>query len=325
MAAGSKSLVNGVWTDNGLLARDAQGRFLRATTPFRNWITPDGSPGPSGIGGYAPERGRYLLYVSLACPWAHRTLIYRAIKGLAPFIDVAVTHWTLGEDGWTFAPGEGVTSDPLFGARFLREVYVGVKPDVTGRVSVPLLVDKKTRTAVSNESAEIIRMMNSAFDGVGATSGDYYPEALRAEIDALNQRIYDTVNNGVYKCGFAGTQAAYDEAVAELFATLDELEKRLATRRFLIGDTPTEADWRLLPTLLRFDAVYVGLFKCNVRRIADYPKLFAYLKTLARWPGVAATVNFGHIKRHYYGLTFVNPLGIVPAGPQSIDEILSVS
>jgi len=322
MAAGMKSLVNGVWTDNGNVARDEQGRFLRPATPFHNWITPDGAPGPTGIGGFTPERGRYLLYVSLACPWAHRTLIYRAIKSLAPFIDVAVTHWALGEDGWTFAPGEGVTPDPLFGARFLRDVYVAVKPDVTGRVTVPLLIDKKTRTAVSNESAEIIRMMNSAFDAAGATPGDYYPEALRPEIDALNKRVYDTVNNGVYKAGFAGTQLAYDEAVAARFATLDALEERLATRRFLVGDAPTEADWRLLPTLLRFDAVYVGLFKCNVRRIADYPKLSAYLKTLARWPGVAATVDFGHIKRHYYGLRFINPLGIVPAGPRSIDDIL---
>ena len=322
MAAVTRTLVNGIWTERADFARDAEGRFLRAQTPFRNWITPDGSPGPSGVGGYTPERGRYVLYVSFACPWAHRTLITRAIKGLAPFVDVAVTHWALADDGWTFTPGEGVTSDPLFGAMFLRDVYVAVKPDVTGRVSVPLLVDKKTRTAVSNESAEIIRMMNSAFDGVGATPGDYYPQALREEIDALNARIYETVNNGVYRCGFAGTQFAYDEAVEALFATLDMLEERLETRRFLFGDAPTEADWRLLPTLLRFDAVYVGLFKCNVRRIADYARLTAYLKTLARWPGVPATVNFTHIKRHYYGLRPVNPLGVVPAGPQSIQDIL---
>ena len=322
MAAVTGKLVGGVWTMASDIARDAHGRFQRAVTPFRNWITPDGAPGPSGVGGYAPERGRYLLYVSLACPWAHRTLIYRAIKGLAPFIDVAVVHWKLGEDGWTFAPGAGVTPDPFFGAQFLRDVYVGVQPDVTGRVSVPLLIDKKTRTAVSNESAEIIRMMNSAFDAVGAAPGDYYPAPLRAEIDALNARIYDAVNNGVYKCGFAGAQSAYDEAVAALFETLDDLEARLGTRRFLLGDAPTEADWRLLPTLLRFDAVYVGLFKCNVRRIADYPRLHGYLKTLARWPGVAATIDFGHIKRHYYGLTPLNPLGIVPRGPESIGDIL---
>ncbi len=311
-----KLLVDGHWRIDGEVARDADGRFLRPATQFRNWVTPDGAPGPSGEGGFKAEAGRYHLYVSLACPWAHRTLIFRALKGLEPIISVSVVHWFWGDDGWTFQPGPQVTGDPVFGAGKMYEVYAAARPDYTGRVSVPLLIDRLTKTAVSNESSEIIRMFNSAFDGVGAKPGDYYPGADRAQIDALNARIYETVNNGVYKTGFAGTQSAYEEAAKALFAALDFLETRLADRRFLLGDEPTEADWRLFPTLLRFDPVYVGLFKCNVRRIADYPRLEAYLERLARWPGVAATIDFRHIKGHYYeSLRMVNPNGIVPLGP----------
>ncbi|WP_461308180.1 glutathione S-transferase family protein, partial [Albidovulum sp.] len=277
---------------------------------------PDGAPGPTGTGGFAAEPGRYHLYVSLACPWAHRTLIFRRLKGLETMISLSVVHWHMGEQGWTFAAGEGVIPDSVNGARFLHEVYTRAAPDYSGRVTVPVLWDRRTATIVSNESAEIIRMFNSAFDAVGAAQGDYYPQELRPEIDALNARIYDSVNNGVYKAGFATTQAAYEEAVQPLFATLDWLEARLATRRYLTGGTLTEADWRLFTTLIRFDPVYVGHFKCNLRRIADYPNLSGYLRDLYQRPGIAGTVDLHHIKHHYYGShRSINPTGIVPAGP----------
>ena len=310
-------LIDGRWHDRWYETKESGGRFIRQESAFRNWVTADGSPGPSGRGGFKAEAGRYLLYVSLACPWAHRTLIFRQLKGLADLIDVSVVHWLMAEQGWTFAEGEGVVPDPIGGARHLHEVYTRAEPSYSGRVTVPVLWDRKTGTIVNNESSEIIRMLNSAFDGVGAKVGDYYPQALRAEIDALNERIYATVNNGVYRAGFATTQAAYEEGVLPLFETLDWLEERLATRRYLTGETATEADWRLFTTLIRFDAVYVGHFKCNIRRIADYPRLSAYLRALLEFEGVRGTVNLGHIKRHYYqSHRTLNPSGIVPVGPE---------
>ena len=319
-------LINGEWQvdgkfpperADGKFPTDSVGRFVRPDTIFRNWITPDGTAGPTGVDGFRAEPGRYHLYVSLACPWAHRTLIFRKLKGLEGMIGVSVVNWHMGANGWTFAPGPGVIPDSVNGVTCLYELYTRSKGDYSGRVSVPVLWDKQSGRIVSNESSEIIRMFNSAFDGVGAKPGDFYPAELRAEIDALNARIYATVNNGVYRCGFASTQAAYEEAAAALFATLDDLEARLSTRRFLCGDVLTEADWRLFVTLLRFDAVYVGLFKCNLRRIEDYPHLQRYLLELLRWPGVAETVDMFHIKHHYYeSLKFINPTGIVPAGPK---------
>jgi putative glutathione S-transferase len=252
----------------------------------------------------------------LACPWAHRTLIFRALKGLEDMIDVSVVNWFMGKDGWTFAPGDGATPDHLYGSDFLYQIYTKADATFSGRVTVPILWDKAQGTIVSNESAEIIRMLNSAFDGVGAKPGDYYPEPLRAEIDAINTRIYDTVNNGVYKAGFATTQDAYEEAFVPLFDTLDWLEERLSTRRYLMGDTQTEADWRLFTTLVRFDPVYVGHFKCNLRRIADYRNLSGYVRDLYQQPGVAETVDLPYIKKHYYGShTTVNPTSVVPMGP----------
>jgi glutathionyl-hydroquinone reductase len=310
-------LVEGKWrASQGPATTDRNGHFVRNETAFRSWITSDGAPGPSGEGGFRAEPGRYHLYVSYACPWAHRTLIFRKLKGLEGLIDVSVVHWLLGDDGWTFAAGPGVTSDDANHAQFLYEIYLRAQSDYTGRVSVPVLWDRKRGAIVNNESAEIIRMFNSAFDGVGAKPGDYYPSALRGQIDELNSRIYATVNNGVYRCGFASSQGAYDEAVAALFETLDDLERRLATRRFLLGESLTEADWRLFVTLLRFDPVYVGLFKCNLRRIDDYPNLRRYRNELRAWPGIEETVDIFHIKRHYYeSLRSINPNGIVPAGP----------
>jgi putative glutathione S-transferase len=310
-------LIDGVWHDQWYDTKSTGGRFVRQESAFRNWITPDGAPGPTGVGGYKAEPGRYHLYVSLACPWAHRTLILRKLKGLEGMISVSVVHWLMLENGWTFDDGAGVIPDPIFGARYLYEIYARAEPRYTGRVTVPMLWDKATGTIVNNESSEIIRMFNSAFDGCGALPGDYYPEDLRLEIDALNARIYDTVNNGVYKAGFATTQQAYNAAVTKLFETLDFLEERLATRRYLLGDRLTEADWRLFTTLVRFDPVYVGHFKCNLRRIGDYPNLFDYLRHLYQMPGIAETVNMYHIKHHYYqSHRTINPTGIVPLGPE---------
>jgi putative glutathione S-transferase len=308
-------LIDGVWTERDPDPRGG-GRFIRPETDFRNWITPDGRPGPSGHDGFTPATGRYHLYVSLACPWAHRTLIMRALKGLEDIISISVTHWLMVDQGWTFAAGEGVVPDLLFNSRTLHEVYTQAEATYSGRVTVPVLFDRHTQTIVNNESADIIRMFGSAFDQCGARPGDYYPVALREEIDAINARIYDTVNNGVYKCGFATIQAAYEESLAPLFETLDWLEERLATRRFLVGDHLTEADIRLFTTLVRFDAVYVGHFKCNLRRLVDYPNLWAYTRDIYQWPGIAPTVDFTHIKRHYYAShRSINPSGIVAAGP----------
>lgn len=299
-------LVDGAWQDQWYDTKASGGAFQRSESRFRDEI---------GSARFPAVAGRYRLYVSLACPWAHRTLIFRALKGLEGMIPVSVVHWHMAEHGWTFEPGPGVVPDPD-GARYLHEIYTRADPSITSRVTVPILWDTVERTIVSNESAEIIRMFNSAFDDVGAAPGDYYPAALRGEIDALNGRIYDTVNNGVYKAGFATTQAAYEAAVGPLFDSLDWLDRMLAHRRYLCGDAITEADWRLFTTLLRFDAVYVGHFKCNIRRLVDYRNLWGYARDLYAQPGIAATVNFQHIKGHYYmSHPTINPYGIVPVGP----------
>ncbi len=309
-------LVDGVWHDVWYDTKTTEGRFERSASQFRNWITPDGAPGPSGVGGFAAEAGRYHLYVSLACPWAHRTLIFRRLKKLEDLITVSVVDPLMLSKGWEFKNTDGGTDDHLFGAATLAEVYLKADPHYSGRVTVPVLWDKKQNRPVSNESAEIIRMFNSAFDGLTGSRDDYYPALLRPEIDALNETIYDTVNNGVYKAGFATAQDAYEENVEKLFATLDALEERLSTRRYLTGGLLTEADWRLFTTLVRFDAVYVGHFKCNIRRIADYPNLYGYLRELYQIPGIAATVNMHHIKDHYYrSHATINPTGVVPLGP----------
>ena len=300
-------LVEGRWQDQWYDTTTTGGAFQRSESRFREQLGPDGR--------FPAASGRYRLYVSLACPWAHRTLIVRALKGLQAMIPVSVVHWHMGEHGWTFEPGPGVVADPD-GARYLSDVYLRADPAITTRVTVPILWDTQERTIVNNESSEIIRMFNSAFDALGAAPGDYYPATLRPEIDALNDRIYDTVNNGVYKAGFATTQAAYEAAVFPLFDSLDWLEARLAHRRYLCGDTITEADWRLFTTLVRFDAVYVGHFKCNLRRLTDYRNLWGYARDLYAQPGVRETVDFHHIKGHYYmSHPTINPHGIVPAGP----------
>ena len=310
-------LVDGKWHDQWYDTKSTGGRFVRKDSAFRNWITADGSAGPTGEAGFKAEAGRYHLYVSYACPWAHRTLIFRALKGLEDMISVSVVNSFMGENGWTFEEADGVIPDPLFGARFLHEIYTKADPAYSGRVTVPVLWDKKTGAIVSNESSEIIRMLNSAFDGIGATKGDYWPEAHRAEIDELNERIYNTVNNGVYKAGFATTQAAYEEAVVPLFETLDWLEERLSKSRFLLDYGQTEADWRLFTTLIRFDAVYYSHFKCNLHSIESYPNLSNYLRDLYQQSGVAKTVRMDHIKNHYYAShDMINPTRIVPMGPE---------
>lgn len=309
-------LINGVWHDQWYDTAKSGGAFVRQDAAYRNWVTADGAAGPTGTGGFTAEAGRYHLYVSLACPWASRALIYRKLKGLEDMISLSVTHWHMGSDGWTFAAGEGVIPDTVNGAAFMRDVYLRAKPDYTGRVTVPVLWDKQRGTIVSNESSDIIRMFNSAFDGIGARPGDFYPQARREEIDALNARIYPGLNNGVYRAGFATTQQAYDAALAEVFETLDWLEGRLGESRFLLGDAPLECDWRLFTTLVRFDPVYVGHFKCNIRRLVDYPNLWAYTRDLYQWPGIRETVDFTHIKGHYYtSHPAINPTRIVPGGP----------
>jgi len=311
-------LVNGEWKPVWYDTAATGGEFVRDTSKFRNWITPDGSPGPTGEGGFPAESGRYHLYVSYACPWAHRTLIFRALKGLDAHIDESVVHPDMLEDGWEFREDfPGATGDRLFGSRYLRDVYTRANPDISGRVTVPVLWDKKRGAIVSNESSEIIRMFNSAFDGLTGNTDDYWPEEMHDEIEAVNSRIYDTVNNGVYRAGFATTQNAYDSAVTALFDTLDWLEDRLATRRYLMGARITEADLRLLPTLLRFDSVYHLHFKCNRNRIVDFPNLRAYTRELFQLPGVAGTFNLDHIVRHYhYSHETINPHRIIPINPR---------
>jgi putative glutathione S-transferase len=308
-------LINGVWQEQEP-ATTKDGHFERRDSAFRNWITPDGRPGPTGQDGFRAMAGRYHLYVSLACPWAHRTLIMRSLKGLQDIIPISVTHWLMAEHGWTFAAGEGVIADPLYNSRYVYELYARADAEYSGRATVPILWDQHTQTIVNNESADIIRMLGSAFDQVRAKPGDYYAQPLRSDIDTINQRIYDTLNNGVYKAGFATTQAAYEAAVRPLFETLDWLEDRLSQSRFLLGETLTEADIRLFTTLVRFDSVYHGHFKCNIRRVADYKNLWAYTRDMFQLPGVAETVDFGHIKRHYYmSHRRINPTAIVPVGP----------
>ncbi len=309
-------LIDGQWQTQDAMPTGEGGKFERSAAKFRNWITADGAAGPSGEAGFAAASGRYLLYVSHACPWAHRTMIMRKLKGLEAMIDVAVVNWYMGENGWTFEPGPGVVGDPAGGARYMHEIYTRANPSFSGRVTVPVLWDKERGTIVSNESSEIIRMFNGAFDALGAKPVDYYPEALRGEIDTVNARIYETLNNGVYKAGFARSQQAYDAAVVALFETMDWLEQRLATRRYLVGGQITEADWRLFTTLVRFDPVYHGHFKCNRRRLIDYPALWSYARDLYQQPGVAETVDFAHIKNHYYmSQVSVNPSRVVAIGP----------
>jgi putative glutathione S-transferase len=311
-------LVEGVWRDDSFdTERMRDGRFVRRKTRFHHWITPDGSPGPSGEGGFPAESGRYHLYVSLACPWAHRAIIMRQLKGLANVISMSVTSWHMGDEGWTFDKKTGSSGDAVNGAERLSEIYLLADPNYTGRVTVPVLWDKKRRTIVNNESSEIIRMFNAAFDAFSDDRTDYYPADLRLEIDSVNELVYANVNNGVYRAGFATVQEAYEEAFREVFSTLDDLERRLSRHRYVAGARLTEADWRLFPTLVRFDAVYYGHFKCNLRRIVDYPELWNYVRDLYQVAGVAETVNLNHIKRHYYGSHHkINPTGIVPLGPE---------
>ena len=310
-------LVDGKWQDVWYDTEETGGAFVRSETEFRNWITPDGAPGPGGEGGFAAEGGRYHLYVSLACPWAHRTLILRALKGLEDLIPVSVVHAHMLSEGWTFRDDmAGATGDRLFGLPFLRDIYTKAKPDISGRVTVPVLWDTKTDAIVSNESAEIIRMFNSAFDGLTGNDADYYPEDLREEIDRINDRVYDDVNNGVYKAGFATTQDAYEAPVHALFEALDWLEDILSKSRYLTGDRLTEADWRLFTTIVRFDQVYHGHFKCNRRRIVDYPNLWGWARELYQVPGVAGTADMEPIRQHYhYSHDTINPHRIVPIGP----------
>jgi putative glutathione S-transferase len=309
-------LVEGRWQDQWYES-SKDGAFQREQAKRRNWVTADGRPGPSGEGGFKAEAGRYHLYVSLACPWAHRTLIVRKLKGLESLINVSVVSWLMRENGWTFDKQTGSTGDALDGHTFMYQRYLADTPDYTGRVTVPVLWDKKLKRIVSNESSEIIRMFNSAFDELTGNRLDLYPEALRPEINRLNDRIYPAVNNGVYRAGFATSQGAYEEAFDEVFAELDALEKLLSEKRYLSGEYLTEADVRLFTTLIRFDAVYHGHFKCNLRRIADYPSLSNWLREMYQLPGVASTVDFVHIKHHYYAShATINPTGVVPKGPE---------
>ena len=313
-------LVDGQWQDKWYDTSKTGGRFKREDAQFRNWVTADGSAGPTGEDGFRAESGRYHLFVSMACPWAHRTLILRHLKELEPHIGVSVVHPDMLGNGWEYSGPEldsdTPVGDPLYGMQFHHQLYTRAKSDYTGRVTVPVLWDKQRDTMVSNESADIIRMFNSAFNDVTGNTDDYYPTELRSEIDRVNERVYHTVNNGVYKSGFATAQDAYEEAFTDLFDSLDWLDDLLAERRYLAGDRITEADWRLFTTLVRFDAVYVGHFKCNLRRIADYPNLSGYLRELYQLPGIADTTDLVHIKRHYYySHDTINPTRIVPKGP----------
>ncbi|CUX47260.1 putative glutathione S-transferase with thioredoxin-like domain [Agrobacterium deltaense Zutra 3/1] len=319
-------LVDGKWTAewHPVQATDKKGGFVRQTSGFRNWVTPDGSAGPTGEGGFAAEPGRYHLYVALICPWASRTLIGRKLKKLEEVISVSVVEPALSDEGWKFGDYPGSDRDTLNGFTYMHEVYTSADPHYTGRATVPVLWDKKTKTIVNNESADILRMLNSGFGDLADNSLDLYPEALRNEIDALNDRIYPRLNNSVYRTGFATTQVAYEEAFADVFETLQELEKRLASGGpFLFGDLLTETDVRLFVTLVRFDAAYYGLFKCNLRRIADYPALQAYMMRVLTIPGVRDTVNIDHIKRGYYSIKALNPTRIVPVGPDlpGLDDV----
>ena len=310
-------LVDGVWKRGSVSTGDAEGRFVRSDTAFRNWITADGAPGQTGEGGFEAEPGRYHLYVSFACPWAHRTLKFRKLKALEDLVSISVVHPDMLEDGWTFHSSfPGATGDTLFGLPFLRDVYLKTDPKISGKVTVPVLWDKKRETVVSNESAEIIRMFNSAFDHLTGNTEDFWPKGLREAIEPVNRRIYETLNDGVYKSGFACSQKAYDEAVSDLFETVDWLEDRLTRNRYLMGDRITEADWRLAVTLFRFDSVYHTHFKCNRNFIREMPALWGFAREMYQWPGVADTVHFDHIVRHYhFSHESINPHRIVPINP----------
>ncbi|GKW52587.1 glutathione-dependent reductase [Pseudoalteromonas sp. NCCP-2140] len=309
-------LVNGQWQDKWYDTDNNQGEFKREAAQLRNWVTEDGSAGQSGDAGFKAEKDRYHLYVSLACPWAHRTLIFRHLKGLEDYISVSVVSPDMLEHGWTFDKDNHSTGDALFDSEFMHQIYTRNKVDYSGRVTVPVLWDKKTQRIVSNESAEIIRMFNSAFNALTGNERDFYPQSLRSEIDEVNEFVYHNINNGVYRAGFATTQEAYTEAFDDLFAALDKIEQRLTANRYLVGETLTEADWRLFTTLIRFDSVYVGHFKCNLRTIESYPAISNYLRELYQIEGVSKTVDFYHIKRHYYfSHTMINPTQVVPKGP----------
>ena len=304
-------LVDGKWQDKWYDTKKSGGKFERQASKFRNDISSDDSSE------FKAESGRYHLYVSLACPWAHRTLIFRKLKGLENHIDVSIVHPEMLENGWEFKTYPGATGDKLYNADFVHQIYTKAQPSVTTRVTVPVLWDTKTHSIVNNESAEIIRIFNTAFNALTGNTDDYYPKALREEIDSINERVYHDINNGVYKAGFATSQAAYEEAVSSLFNALDWIEARLSKQRYLVGDSITEADWRLFTTLIRFDAVYHGHFKCNKRQIADYPNIFGYMKELYQVNGVRETVNLDHIKRHYYfSHTMINPTQVIPVGPE---------
>ena len=311
-------LVDGKWQDKWYDTDENGGEFKRSETSFRDWVTPDGAPGPNDRKAVKAEAGRFHLYVSLACPWAHRVLIARKLKKLEDVISLSIVDYHMGEFGWVFSDRPGAIRDSVNGKDRLSEVYTSADPHFTGRVTVPVLWDKQTNTIVNNESSELLRILNRAFDEWGDASVDLSPEALRADIDEINALVYETVNNGVYKCGFATTQDAYEKPFGKLFGTLAMLEERLSTQRYLVNSAaPTEADWRLFTTLIRFDAVYHGHFKCNQRRIADFANIFGYMLELYQWPGIAETVNFEHIKGHYYtSHKTINPTGIVPLGPQ---------
>lgn len=309
-------LVDGKWHDQWYDTKKTDGKFERSASQFRNWITKDGCAGPTGKAGFAAEKNRYHLYVSLACPWAHRTLIFREIKGLQNFIDISVTHWLMADNGWTFKPDTNVIPDTINNADYLYETYLKADKHYSGRVTVPVLWDKQQQTIVSNESSEIIRMFNSAFDGIGANDKDFYPHHLQEKINDINEKVYNNINNGVYKAGFATTQEAYDKAVTELFDALNWIEEILSSQEYLVNDQLTEADWRLFTTLIRFDPVYHGHFKCNLKQLKDFKHINLYVNKLYHYPGVKNTINFEHIKKHYYqSHTMINPTGIVPKGP----------
>ena len=313
-------LVEGKWTDRWYDTESTGGRFERKDSSFRNWIKADGSTD------FEPESGRYHLYVSLACPWAHRTVIYRRLKGLEEHITISVVNPIMLENGWTFEEGEGVIPDTVNNAEFLHQIYTAADPGYTGRVTVPVLWDRSRRTIVNNESSEIIRMLDEEFGQLTGHGPSFRPLDLEEEIDSLNDRIYTGFNNGVYKAGFATSQESYDEEVVRIFEVLDEAEEILATNRYLTGDRVTEADWRFLPTLLRFDPVYVGHFKCNLRRVADYPNVHNYMVDLMKTFDLADTFNLDHVKNHYYGShPTINPTLIVPQGPEQDVDLFSTN
>jgi len=318
-------LISGEWQDKWRDTQASDGSFIRPDAKIRNWVTTTGEPGPTGDGGFRAEPDRYRLYIAHSCPWAHRAMIFRHLKGLTDMIDVAVVNPISGANGWTFEAGHGVVPDPEFGAEFLYQIYQRSDPTYSGQVTVPTLWDKQQKKLVSNESGEIIRMFNSAFDQVGAKQGDYYPAELRAEIDAINELVYSAINNGVYRVGFATSQEAYEAAYHKLFDALEELEEHLASRVYLVNEQLTEADWRLFTTLVRFDYVYYGAFRCNKRRIVDYPNLWRYVRHLYNMPGIADTVDVWSIKAHYYASgKLLKQTKIVPLGPD-IDFVEAVS